>query len=860
MKPAAGRGDPFTEMTPRFGRIASAFGQRFFSGFAFDEVDAKRLQELGQRGATVFVMRYSSRLDYFLFNWLFLLAGIRLSGFANGIRFYYYRPFGEAFRLLLRGTVQRLRYGFQGMRERGFEYTREIVREGGTIFLFLRTDKIRSQLRRRRGAVETARREVDYLKELVDTCMAHEVPVSLVPLALFWRKGTPTQRRFLNVFYGGAARPSDTGKVLSFLWNYRNLAVRVGKPIDLGEFVAEHREQGSKRVTTLVRRSLLIFLRREEKPVLGAALRPIDRVEQAVLADPEVREAMQAHDASIGRFGVRAETRTRLYLREIAAHPSSTMLAILDVLVSWMFRRLFARVEVNGLDHIVEAAKRCPVVLVPSHRSHFDYLILSWLFYERHLVPPLVAAGINLSFWPLGPIFRRGGAFFLRRSFAGNRLYSTTFRAYVQGLIKDGVTQEFFIEGTRSRTGKTLQPRLGMLGMVLDAFARGVRRDVVIVPVGFTYERLVEEGSMTGERKGQAKQAENLLNLLRAGRVLQNRFGAVTVRFGEPISLAERVDVERYREDEALRRELIDELGYEICGRINDLITAGRSSVSAAALLASPARALRIEEFRDRVRMISDLVLRMGLVRSPNLERCLEQGRPEAAVDLLLQSGVVVRREGSAGDFVEFSENARDQLAYYRATIAPALAWPAALAVSIREGRSRDATVAEAAEWLELLRLEYFPPALGVRRERLAGLLEYFETSGWVSTAEDGSLAATEAGAGQLALFAAQLRPMLECYRALLAAARDLDAPLTRAQLLASARKTLGEQLLLGEAHYSEADCPTTLGNALLLLVEERVLAADGSPRQGDTKISAGPERARVAALLARVADGLETR
>jgi glycerol-3-phosphate O-acyltransferase len=184
----------------------------------------------------------------------------------------------------------------------------------------------------------------------------------------------------------------------------------------------------------------------------------------------------------------RAERRLRLragrHLRAIAANPSPTALALLYVAVTRIFQRVFERLEVTGLERVTEAAKLHPLVLVPTHRSHFDYLILSWLFYEQHLVPPLVAAGDNLAFWPLGPVLRRGGGYFLRRSFEGDRLYTTVFRRYVQQLIKDGATQEFFIEGTRSRSGRTLPPRLGMLGMVLEAYARGVRRDLYLVPVG----------------------------------------------------------------------------------------------------------------------------------------------------------------------------------------------------------------------------------------------------------------------------------------------------------------------------------------------------------------------------------------
>ena len=183
------------------------------------------------------------------------------------------------------------------MREQSIQQIRRVVREGGSAFLFLRTDKIRTRVHRRRRAVREGRTELDYLREVVDTSFAHEVPVSLVPLALFWRKGARPARPFLNLFYGGNERPTDFGKVVSFLWNYRNLAVRVGTPIDLRTFVDENRGSGRERVVKQVRRSLLIFLRREEKPVVGAALPSFARVQEAVLDDAEVRRVIDEHGA-----------------------------------------------------------------------------------------------------------------------------------------------------------------------------------------------------------------------------------------------------------------------------------------------------------------------------------------------------------------------------------------------------------------------------------------------------------------------------------------------------------------------------------------------------------------------------------
>jgi glycerol-3-phosphate O-acyltransferase len=821
-------------MTPRFGRSARAFAERYFSGFALDPQDAKLIKELESRGSVVYVMRYASRLDYLLFNWLFLREGLRLATFANGIWYYYYRPLVEATRLLLTGLLRRVRRGFRSDKSRGLEFSRNVVRLGGSMFLFLRTDKL--GLRSRRRALRSGRSEQDYLQTIVETAFEEPTPVFLVPLALFWHKGPHHGRRFLNIFYGARERPTDTGKVVSFLWNYRNLAVRVGEPIDLASFIGERREEGAEQVARKVRRSLLIFLRREEKPVEGASLRPVYRIEELVVRDPEVQSVVRELAGGHARSERRLQRRARSYLREIAANPSPTALAVLDVIVSRLFQRLFDRFEVHGLERVAQAAKLSPLVLVPSHRSHFDYLILSWLFYEQHLVPPLVAAGENLSFWPLGPIFRRGGGYFLRRSFAGDRLYATVFRRYVQQLIKDGATQEFFIEGSRSRSGKTLPPRLGMIGMVLEAYARGVRRDVFLVPVGFSYERLVEERSVVDERAGSKKTGENLLGLLRARSVLRERFGSATVRFGEPISLAELVGKDRDalrdpsedRRDE--RRRAVYRAGWEVCRRLNGLVTAGRSNVLAAVLLAARGRGVRRDKLVDRARRLLDMLHAFGVEASEALRDDLEANL-EGTVASLEAAGHVKRLHDPAGEIVWYEESATNVLDYYRAGLAPLLVIPGVLSLA-------DDDEATASQWLDWLRLEYLPPDGAERDVAFATARRVLRSGGDP-------------------LFGRQVIPALVAYEATFGAVHACDGNGTRQEVEAAALSAVQSALLLGSARPNEAADRAMIANALEILVEERVLELEGKARDPAARLAPGPEWERLEAARALLAKGI---
>jgi glycerol-3-phosphate O-acyltransferase len=241
-----------------------------------------------------------------------------------------------------------------------------------------------------------------------------------------------------------------------------------------------------------------------------------------VLADSGVRSAMAVRASADGGSPEKAEREVEKDFREIAANMSSTWMALGAWVVGGLAKRLFASIEVHRLAEIAEDAKRHPIVLVPSHRSYFDFLILSWLFYQNYLVPPHIAARDNMAFGPFGYLFRRVGAFYLRKSF-DDPLYKEVFRAYVGYLVREGFTQEFFIEGGRSRTGKTMAPRLGMLSWDVDAFLESKRRDLFFVPIAISYERLVEESGMIEELGGAEKSKESVLGLLRARGIRRRR-------------------------------------------------------------------------------------------------------------------------------------------------------------------------------------------------------------------------------------------------------------------------------------------------------------------------------------------------
>lgn len=876
--------DSPSAMSERFNLFFRWFARRYFGHFELDADVVTRLRDLEARGTVVYVMRYSSRLDYFLFNALFLQHGLRLSGFANAIRFHAYRPLGQQLRFLLRMLLRRgpgrTRGGGHGA---DLVAVRRHVSRGDSLFLFLRTQRLRTFLRRRKTGKHNG--ELDLIEEVIGGLGSPGSPggarsvadreVFFVPLAIFWRKGPRNQNRFLNVDYGSLTRPSDFAKVARFLSTYRSLAVKVGDPIDVRRFLSEHRAEDRERVARKIRRAILIHLYREEKVVEGPALPPRWRVLREVLRDAGVREAMRARAAGRRSSPEKAEREVERIFREISSHMSSTWLALGAWVVGGLFKRLFAAIEVHRLTEVAEAAKRNPIVLVPSHRSYFDFLILSWLFYQNYLVPPHIAARENMAFGPFGFLFRRMGAFFLRRSF-DDPLYKEVFRAYVAFLVREGFTQEFFIEGGRSRTGKMLAPRLGMLGWDVDAFLEGRRRDLFFVPIAISYERLVEESGMVEELAGGQKTKESVWGLLRARKYLRRRFGSVHVSFGEPISLARFLGEQR-RElrrlvgegalDDAERRRLIErkrvfieQLGHSLVERIGLAMVANATSVAAVVMLGARSVGLRREQLVVEMQRVTELLVLQGVRLTPVFERDL--GELKDSLGFLLRSDLLESRRDALGEIVFFEEPRRRALDIYRNSIVHFLVLPSILARAALAGCEEDGVHGLLETWMDMFYREYFA-SRDLYLSRGEALLDHMQGEGWIER-EGSRWVARASGGGILGILAEQTRGVIEGYEVVVGVMRDRGGVGKRAEILAEAHEAFESACLLGRARRPEASTDSTFENALAWLTVRGVLEveriATGKRAGREIRYSRGERFDDLASIRALLADALADR
>ncbi|MEN1971651.1 glycerol-3-phosphate 1-O-acyltransferase PlsB [Luteimonas sp. MJ204] len=374
----------------------------------------------------------------------------------------------------------------------------------------------------------------------------HEDPaldVQLVPVSIFVGRAPDKNSGWFSVLFSeNWAIVGRFRRLLAILLNGRDTLVRFAPPVAVRDIIAEGLEP--EREVRKLSRLLRTHFNRIRAAVIGPDLSTRRLLVDKVLSSGPVREAIadqarrEGGDAAKGQ--AEAWKKAHGYAYEIAADYSHPVVRSASFLLTTVWNRIFRGVLVHHLDQLKAVAPGNEIVYVPCHRSHMDYLLLSYLLYTRGIVPPHIAAGINLNLPVIGTILRKGGAFFIRRSFRGNALYSAVFTEYVAQLVAGGYSIEYFIEGGRSRTGRLLQPKGGMVAMTVRAFVRQPTRPVLFQPVYIGYEKLMEGNSYFDELSGKPKEGESIWALLWGiPKVLRQNYGQVVVNFGEPIALAD---------------------------------------------------------------------------------------------------------------------------------------------------------------------------------------------------------------------------------------------------------------------------------------------------------------------------------
>ncbi|MFC3128164.1 glycerol-3-phosphate 1-O-acyltransferase PlsB, partial [Coralloluteibacterium stylophorae] len=378
------------------------------------------------------------------------------------------------------------------------------------------------------------------LARLLDAHRAHpDLDVQLVPVSIFVGRAPDRQSGWFQVLFSeNWAIVGRFRRMLAILLNGRHTIVQFSAPFTAREALAEQLDP--ERTVRKLGRVLRAHYRRIRAAVIGPDLSHRRLFVDRILDSEPVRRAIADQARRDGSSHAEAWKKAHAYAWEIAADYSHPLVRSLSILLTPFWNRMYDGVTVHHMETLKEVAPGHEVVYTPSHRSHIDYLLLSYILYGRGIVPPHIVAGVNLNMPVVGSLLRRGGAFFIRRSIRGNVLYSTVLSEYVAQLVGEGFSLEYFVEGGRSRTGRMLAPKGGMVAMTVRAYLRAPRRPVVFVPVYIGYEKLMEGESYMDELTGRPKQKETVWALLRGiGGILRKRYGKVALSFGAPIRLDE---------------------------------------------------------------------------------------------------------------------------------------------------------------------------------------------------------------------------------------------------------------------------------------------------------------------------------
>ena len=541
------------------------------------------------------------------------------------------------------------------------------------------------------------------LSRLVSAVLQYpELKVRLVPVSILWGRAPEKEDSLFKLLTADNWEdPSITKQLFNIGVMGRDTFVQFHPPQDLRALIHEqlhttpveddHAQpvsdempaytlttgaDGNRELVRMLQQQLTTYLDKQRASMLGPDLSDRRNLVDKLVYSPAIKHAIEAEAKATGTSVREARSVAKGYANEMVNDYSHSIIRGFYKFLTWLWTQLYDGVEVHHFERVRELAADYELVYVPCHRSHVDYLLLSYVIYKRGLSIPYVAAGNNLDVPVLGPLLRGAVAFYIRRSFRGNALYTAVLREYMHTLITRNTPIEYFIEGGRSRSGRLLPPKMGMLAMTVHSQLRHTNKPVVFIPTYIGYERIMEGGTYVGELKGKPKESESLIGLLKVGRKIERIFGNVHLSFGTPLHLSDFMakfgvpadSLPADRTDTPLDEKtsaMVDNIGVKIMQHINKAAVITPVSLLSLVLLSAPKAALDENICREQIALYQGLAQQLPYAD----DTFITDMSPQQIIDYGIKLKLIERTPHILGDIIQIAGKQAALLSYFRNNI-----------------------------------------------------------------------------------------------------------------------------------------------------------------------------------------------
>ncbi len=626
------------------------------------------LKKLSEKGIVIYAIKDKSQLNSLIIRELSARKGIPRPVYCHGINMIFWQPFSAAFRVVF-SILFHFLIKKDILETYKTNYLKRIIIEGKSVVIHLGGSEFFENRMTQKALIQ-----------LIETQKTFNMPIYIIPVMItYGRRRDKEKESLINILFGQTEETGALRRVITFLRYSNQATVIAADPIELKDFVDENKNITTEAIYHDLRRELIDRIDEEKTSIVGPVLKSREEIISMVLNEDNLNHFMEEMAAHGTKEHDTLLKEAEKYIREIAADYNDMFINLWDKFLTWLWNNIYdgVMVDKSELAKIRNISKKMPFVIIPCHRSHIDYLLLSYVFYKHNIQMPFVAAGTNLSFWPVGYIFRKSGAFFIRRTFKGNILYSEVFAKYVEVLLKEGLPLEFFIEGGRSRSGKMVMPKFGLLSMLIQAYKKKACDDLAAIPVFIGYDRVIEGDSYLKELGGVPKEREKTSDVIKSHKILRRRYGRVYVNIGEPIFLKSYLaSQEKAFEDMTTeeRQSLYRKISYEIALEINKVSVVTPFSLVASGLLCHDRKGISHDEMMNVIDLFYDYLSH----REVNFAATLVN-REKAVIDALNhfdQLDIISKMGADEEEHDEIEEvvysledDNRPKLEYYKNTI-----------------------------------------------------------------------------------------------------------------------------------------------------------------------------------------------